>query len=107
MAKLYLVILGPLKSERVDYSDNYLLSKGCIFAVISENEIIVENKEHSAFKLGLEYNKYAAKKDSGIDILSYKCPHNILTIGKERFRIRDLGSLLIKDFEKGLSDSLE
>lgn len=104
MAKLYAVILEPFRPTD-PISENLGSSKeNRLYAIISESSIILT--EESPIVLGYRYQEWNKKEKerlySRADVLSYTPPGDLLCTPKGAFRIKNLGQLFIRDFEKGL-----
>ena len=105
MVKIYPVILEPLQS--LNSGLEKITSTGeRVFAIISDIRILI--KEKTPKDLGNKYyeNYKERLKISSIETDFFSnCPYKIINTAEGIFRVKELGSLHVKDFEKGMSEA--
>ena len=102
MAKIYPVMLEPLKALNSGLEKITSTGKQC-FAIISDEDILF--REDTPLELGRVYKQsYKTKQDSNrkSDFLAYICPYKLVNTPEGTFRVKELGSLHVKGFEKGM-----
>jgi hypothetical protein len=109
--RVYPVILEPLKSLNDSGLEAISSSGGVWYAIISESQVLVREKQMTDLgkKYIENYNQRLKKKETTVDFLCYDCDKiaHIITSGKGIFRVKKLGALYIKDFEKGMLQEIK